>query len=111
MTSSDVETGILSVKLDKTGIKNNNEFKKLTFAENNDIDRQPRRKWADAKKPSELQRKKSWKLIDGEIDEMYWSPNDGCRKWFKRFLTMGNILVIIASIGILFSASYLCFSR
>ena len=57
------------------------------------------------------ERKKSWKLIDGEVEDIQWSSNDGCRKWIKRFLTIGNILAIAASICILFSVSYLCFTR
>ena len=57
------------------------------------------------------ERKKSWKLIDGEVEEIQWSSNDGCRKWIKRLLTIGNILAIAASICILFSVSYLCFTR
>lgn len=43
-------------------------------------------------------RKTSWTLIDGEVDEIHWSTSDGCRKWAKRLLTIGNILAIIISI-------------
>lgn len=57
------------------------------------------------------ERKVSWTLIDGEIDEIHWSSTDGCRKWAKRFLTIGNIIAICVSICILMSASYFCLAR
>ena len=85
--------------------------RKPSFAVRFDIDHSITEKSYPERSRRLRERKKSWKLIDGEVEDIQWSSNDGCRKWIKRLLTIGNILAIATSICILFSVSYLCFTR
>lgn len=93
------------------GVTNTCIVRKPSFAVRFDVDHSiPEKSFPDrSRKLGE--RKKSWKLIDGEVEEIQWSSDDGCRKWIKRLLTIGNIIAIAASICILLSVSYLCFTR
>ena len=54
---------------------------------------------------------KSWKLIDGSVEEIHWSSADDCWKWIKRFLTLGNIGVIAVCFCLLMGTTYVCFRR
>ena len=54
---------------------------------------------------------KSWKLIDGSVEEISWSSADDCWKWIKRFLTLGNIGVIAVCFCLLMGTTYVCFRR
>ena len=58
-----------------------------------------------------LKRKPSWKWIDGPEDDVDLSSEDGCCKWIKRFLTMGNIGVIIVCGCLLLASSIVCFRK
>ena len=60
-----------------------------------------------------LKRKESisWKWIDGPEDDVDLSSEDGCCKWIKRFLTMGNVGVIIVCGCLLLASSIVCFKK
>ena len=96
---------------DEEYIKCHKILKPINVSENTNQRRQHARKWAELGNSIPLKRQKSWKLIDGEVDGINWASNEGCGIWFKRLLTIGNIVMIIASICTLITASYLCFSR
>ena len=95
----------------ENGMVNTHIVRKPSFAVRFDIDHSITEKSFPERSRHLRERKKSWKLIDGEVEDIQWSSNDGCRKWIKRLLTIGNILAIATSICILFSVSYLCFTR
>ena len=93
------------------GFVNTRILRKPNFAVRVDIDHSVTDKSFPERSRKFGERKTSWKLIDGEAEEIPWSSNDGCRRWIKRLLTIGIILAITTSICILFSVSYLCFTR
>ena len=68
------------------------------------------KKWQFTAKEA-LERQKSWKLIDGEVDEIRWSSNDGWWKWIKRLLSIANLLVVGVCFGLLISTCYFAMSR
>ena len=58
-----------------------------------------------------LKRKPSWKWIDGPENQVDLSSEEGCCKWIKRFLTIGNIGVIIVCGCLLLASSIVCFKK
>ena len=58
-----------------------------------------------------IERQKSWKLIDGSVEDIRWSSADDCWKWTKRGLTLGNIGVIAICFCLLLGSASFCFRR
>ena len=58
-----------------------------------------------------LVRQKSWKLIDGTVDGINWSSNDGWWKWIMRIFSIANLLVIGVCFGLLISTCYHSLNR
>ena len=111
MDSSNVKKDSILLNSNRENIRTKSILRQTRFSETKSSDNAYENNWNKPTNSIKRERKKSWKLIDGEIDEISWSSNDGCRKWLKRLLTIGNILVITTSICILFSSSYFCIRR
>ena len=77
---------------------------------NNEVGEGIRNKWM-ATAEQVIENHKSWKLIDGSVEEISWSSADDCWKWIKRFLTLGNIGVIAVCFCLLMGTTYVCFRR
>ena len=69
-------------------------------------------RWRKAKDDI-IKDKMSWKWIMDEVsDEIESVPHDdGCCKWIKRFLTIGNIGVIMACFCLLIASFVVCFKK
>ena len=76
----------------------------------NEVGEGIRNKWM-ATAEQVIENHKSWKLIDGSVEEIHWSSADDCWKWIKRFLTLGNIGVIAVCFCLLMGTTYVCFRR
>ena len=69
------------------------------------------RKWHNVVNQAVAKRKSSWQLIDGSKDAPDWSFDDGYWRWIKRFLTIGNVGVILLCVCLLVGSSFVCFRR
>ena len=69
-------------------------------------------RWKKAKDDI-IQNKMTWKwMLDEVTDEIDSVPqDDGCCKWIKRFLTIGNISVIMACFCLLIASFVVCFKK
>ena len=94
-----------------TGLSNNTKLlNKQNGLEKDEEDNAIRIKWKSAANHA-LETQRSWKLIDGSIDEIRWSSRDDCWRWIKRVLTIGNIGVIVVCFCLLMGSTYVCFRR
>ena len=69
-------------------------------------------RWRKAKDDI-IRNKRSLKWIIGETSDEadLVSQDDGCCKWIKRFLTIGNIVVIMACFCLLIASFVVCFRK
>ena len=105
-THSDLELSDINSR--RSNRKNlSQERKELTTDEEENA---IKKKWQLTAKKA-LVRQKSWKLIDGSVDEIRWSSNDGWWKWTKRLLSIANLLVIGVCFCLLISTCYYSMSR
>ena len=102
---------VLEIEEVQTGLRNDKKYlKEDTGMKKDDENNEIRNKWRNTAEQV-LERQRSWKLIDGSIDEIHWSSTDDCWRWLKRFLTIGNIGVVTVCFCLLMGSSYVCFSR
>ena len=95
----------------RKGLQNNkNILKKQNGVERDEEGDKIRNKWKTTSKQA-IESQRSWKLIDGSVEDISWSSADDCWKWIKRFLTLGNIGVIAVCFCLLLGTTFVCFSR
>ena len=97
-------------EVDTRLIKTKNPFKKQEGLERDEDFIATRKRWKKATQQV-IEKQRSWKLIDGSIDEIRWSSTDDCWKWIKRFLTIGNIGVSTVCFCLLMGSIFVCFGR
>ena len=113
-----------NIDLDKNNKEGNgcNHNTKLLMVENENQLQRDQRKFHDRPTSAErwrkakddvIKNKMSWKWIIDETSEEAESvsQDDGCCKWIKRFLTIGNIGVILACFCLLIASFVVCFRK